>query len=124
MSLFLGITSIEIFKYTQNLKEFSGIWSFAQFIVIMITFYMMARTGASFLKSRLEHDGVNHILYICLGIIHLIGVLVVFIVSMVIDIGTNWWINLIAVIFLVALSNKVKIRKTKHGKRQTITTVE
>lgn len=99
-------------------------WSFAQFIVMMLTFLIMAKTGMSFMKSRLEHDGVNHFLYICLGTIHLIGVPVVFIVSVVIDFGSNWWINLIVVLFLVALSNPIKMRKTMLSKNQAIITVK
>lgn len=99
-------------------------WSFAQFIVMMFTFYIMAKTGMSFMKSRLEHDGVNHFLYICLGTINLSGVLVVFIVSMVIDFGSNWWINLLTVIFLVGLSNPIKMRKTMLSKNQAIITVK
>ncbi|WP_208324140.1 hypothetical protein [Paenisporosarcina antarctica] len=84
----------------------------------------MAKTGMSFLKSRLEHVGVNHFLYICLGTINLIGVLVIFIVSMVIDFGSNWWINLLAVIFLVGLSNPIKMRKTMLSKNKAIVTVK
>ena len=118
-SIILGIISIEIFKYTKNLEEHISVWSLADFFVMMFTFYIMIRTGISFLKSRKEYEGINYFLNICLAILHFASIPAIFITVLVIDFGKNWLVVLIVSIIFVAWA-----KRNRNLQNRTVRTVE
>ena len=69
-SLILGIIAIEISKYTKSLEEQISLWLLVYFVVMMVTFYVMARTGKSFLVARKKYEGINYFLSISFAILH------------------------------------------------------
>lgn len=118
-SLGLGIFTIELFIYTKNHDIYSVhdiVWKIVSFIVMMLAFLVMARTGVSFKKSLKHHSGINFFLYFCLATINFLGIPLLIIVGTVIDFGKHWLLALIISTALVIWSNYNEGKKKKEFK--------
>lgn len=103
------------FKVTRNLLEInllslSDIFTqYGQFILMILTVGTMMATGFSYYNSRLEYDGINRFLYLCLALAHNVLAPISFVIAVLkIEFGEYWWATIVVLLILIYWSNQQK----------------